>query len=133
MIIQNHIYQIMVDKNHKMVDNTFMLEALLGNRSAEKVLLHIYHYGEIHPAAIAKDYKIALNPVRQQLERFERGGFLVAKQIGRARVFSFNPKNPFVPHLKSILKIVYESIPLKEREKIFGERRRPRTKGKPIL
>lgn len=109
-----------------------MLEGILGNKSAEKVLLHVFHYGEIHASAIADDYGVALNPIKQQLQRFEQAGILVSKAIGRARVYSFNPKSAFLKPLKEMIEIVYRAIPLSEREKIFQVRRRPRKKGKPV-
>lgn len=115
-----------------MVDNKFMLEGILGNKTAEKVLLHIFHYGESHGSAIAQDFKMALNPVRQQLDRFERAGVLVSKEMGRSRVYSFNPKSPLVKPLREIVEIAYEAIPLSDREQIFRVRRRPRRKGKPV-
>jgi hypothetical protein len=43
-----------------MVYNAFMLEGIFGNKNAERVLMHIYHYGESHASAIAQDYQIAL-------------------------------------------------------------------------
>jgi predicted transcriptional regulator len=110
-----------------------MLEGVFGNKTAERVLLHVYHYGEIHASAIAQDYGTAVNPVKGQLDRFERAGILVSKEVGRTRVYFFNPKSVFVTPIKSLLKIVYETIPLNEREQIFGSRRRPRRKGKPVL
>jgi len=110
-----------------------MLEGIFGNRTAERVLLHIYHYGEIHAAAIARDYQMAVNPVKGQLDRFEHAGILVSEEVGRSRVYSFNPKSPLVTPVRSLLQIAYENIPLKEREQIFGVRRRPRRKGKPVL
>jgi hypothetical protein len=110
-----------------------MIEFIFGNESAEKVLLHVFHYGEIHAAAIAVDYNIAVTPLRLQLERFERGGLLKAKSYGRLRVFSFNEKNVWTKPVLEILKIAYNSIPLEEKEKIFSERRRPRLKGKPVI
>ena len=110
-----------------------MLEGIFGNRAAERALLHIYHYGEIHASAIAKDYRTSLTAIRGQLDRFERAGILIAKTIGRSRIYSFNPKSSLMPPVRELIRIVYESIPLKERERLFGERRRPRAKGKPIL
>lgn len=110
-----------------------MLEGIFGNQTAEKVLLHIYHYSEIHASAIASDYKIALNPVVGQLNRFENAGILVSKEMGRTRVYSFNPKSPLVRPVKDLIKIMYDNIPLKEREVLFATRRRPRRKGKPVL
>lgn len=110
-----------------------MLEGIFGNQTAEKALLHIYHYGEIHASAIAKDYGIALNPVKGQLDRFEQAGVIASKEIGRTRLYFFNPKSVFLGPLKEMLKIAYESIPLKERETLFASRRRPRKRGKPVL
>ncbi len=115
-----------------MVDNKFMLEGIFGNKTAERVLLHVFHYGEIHASGIANDYEMALNPVRQQLHRFENAGILVSKEVGRTRVYRFNPKSPLVKPLRELLKIGYETIPLREREVVFGSRRRPRRKDKPV-
>lgn len=109
-----------------------MLEGIFGNKTAEKVLLHIFHYGESHASGIAHDFNIAVNPVVQQLNRFESAGVLVSKTIGRSRVYSFNQKSPFTKPIKQLIEIAYESISLPERQKIFQTRRRPRRKGKPV-
>lgn len=109
-----------------------MLEGVFGNKTAERVLLHIFHYGESHASAIAKDFGMALNPVIQQLNRFEDAGVLVSKVVGRSRVYSFNPKSAIVRPIKELVEIAYESIPLKERQELFQTRRRPRRKGKPV-
>ncbi len=116
-----------------MVDTLKMLEGIFGNKSTEKVLLHIFHYGESHAAAIASDFKTAATPIIQQLNRLETAGILVSKVVGRSRLYTFNLKSPFVKPIKEIIGIVYESIPLKERQMIFATRRRPRRKGKPVL
>ncbi len=110
-----------------------MLEGIFGNKTAERVLLHVFHYGEIHASGIAADYKAALNPIKGQLDRFERAGVLISKEMGRTRMYSFNPKSPLTVPVKSLIQIVYESLPLLDREKIFSVRRRPRRKGKPVL
>ena len=39
-----------------------MLEGIFGNKTAEKVLLHIFHYGESHASAIAQDFEIVVLP-----------------------------------------------------------------------
>lgn len=109
-----------------------MLEGIFGNKTAEKVLLHIFHYGESHASAIANDFKMTLNPIIQQLNRFELAGVLISKEVGRSRVYSFNPKSPILKPVKELVEIAYESISLSERQKLFHSRRRPRRKGKPI-
>lgn len=110
-----------------------MLEGIFGNKTAEKVLLHIFHYGESHASAISADFELALNPIRQQLNRFELAGVLVSKEAGRSRIYSFNPKSPLTKPVKDLIELAYEAIPLSERQNLFKTRRRPRRKGKPIL
>jgi len=110
-----------------------MLEGIFGNKTAEKCLIHIMHYGEIHAAAIARDYSISENQVRNQLERFENANIIVSKVVGRARLYQFNQKSPFSKPVQDIIKIVYKTIPISEKEKLFKERRRPRKRGKEIL
>ena len=109
-----------------------MLEGIFGNKTAEKALLHIFHYGESHASAISNDFKVASNPVRQQLNRFELAGILVSKETGRSRVYSFNPKSPLAKPVRDLIELAYESISLSERQKMFQSRRRPRRKGKPV-
>lgn len=115
-----------------MVYNKSMLQGIFGNKTAEKVLLHIFHCGESHASGIAQDFNVALNPVIQQLHRFELAGILVSKEIGRSRIYSFNPKSPLTKPIQEIVEIAYEGISLLDRQKIFSTRRRPRRKGKPL-
>ncbi len=121
----------MVDIDQIMVNSRSMLEGIFGNKTAEKVLLHIFHYGESHASGIAKDFEMAVNPVIQQLNRFETAGVLVSKEAGRSRVYQFNSKSPFAKPIRDIIELAYEGIPLSERQKLFETRRRPRRKGKP--
>ncbi|MCB1211238.1 MAG: winged helix-turn-helix transcriptional regulator [Verrucomicrobiales bacterium] len=109
------------------------LEGIVGNATAERVLLHLYHYGEIHASAIAADFGMAVSQVVRQLERFERAGLVVAKLVGRSRLYQFDPRSPVATALKELVRVVYEGIPLRERQQIFAARRRPRLKGKPVI
>lgn len=110
-----------------------MLEGIFGNQTTEKILLSLVHYNEIYVASVAKDFQTAENPIRNQLDRLEQTGVIHSKLVGRTRVYSFNPKNPYTTHIRAIGMTLYEGIPLQEREKIFKTRRRPRRKGKPVL
>ena len=130
--IVRHFNHKVVDIDHKVVDNIKMLEGIFGNKTAEKVLLHIFHYGESHASGIAQDFDVALNPIIQQLDRFEESGVLVSKEVGRSRMYSFNPKSPLTRPVKDLIEIAYEGISLSDRQKLFETRRRPRRKGKPI-
>lgn len=82
-----------------------MLEGLLGNKSAEKVMLALYACGELHASAIAQMNETALDPIKKQLERFEEAGFLVSRVVGRSRLYSFNSKHPISEPLKELLAV----------------------------
>ena len=51
-----------------------MLEGLLGNKSAEKVMLALFANEELH--AVAQIYNTALGLAKKQLEIFKEAGFL---------------------------------------------------------
>jgi len=110
-----------------------MLEAILGNQTAEKVLLSLFHYGQSYVRAIAQDFGVSETPVRAQLERLEKSGVIHSQLVGRTRVYSFNAKSPYSKPLQALVDVAYRAIPLKQREQIFASRRRPRSKGKPVL
>jgi predicted transcriptional regulator len=110
-----------------------MLEGIFGNKTAEKVLLHIYHYGESYALAISEDLNIPNNPVVKQLERFEKAQILSSKKMGRTRIYRFNERFPLTSPIIELIKRTYDSLPQEKRNQIFATRRRPRTKGKPVL
>lgn len=113
------------------VDGT--LETLLGNRTAAKLMLYLFHYGEAYATAAARDLGTALSPMQRQLDKFEAGGWLVSKSVGTTRLYSFNPKLPATRRLRDLIAVFYEGISLEERERLFHERRRPRRRGKPVV
>ncbi len=86
-----------------------MLEGLLGNKSAEKVMLALYANKELHASAIAQIYQTALDPIKKQLERFEEAGFLVSRVVGRSRLYSFNEDHPIIEPLRSLLAIAHKN------------------------
>lgn len=110
-----------------------MLDKILGSKTAQKIFLHLYHYGETYPSAVSKDFKISLGQVQRQFDRFEEAGILVSKLSGRTRIYQFNRKQGIVKPFVEIIKRVYDSIPLKEKEELFSIRRRPRRRGKPVI
>jgi hypothetical protein len=62
----------------------------------------------------------------------ELGGILVSFSKGRTRLYSFNPRYPFLKELKGILDKALSFYPESEREKLLMNRRRPRMRGKPL-
>lgn len=113
--------------------NGSMLETIFGNETTATILLNIFHYDGIHARAIARNMGKVHGGIVSQLDRLEAGGLLVSKEVGRTRVYSFNPKSPYTEPVKKIIQITYDALPVKVKEKIFLERTRPRAKGKPVL
>jgi hypothetical protein len=109
-----------------------MIEVLLGSKNAERVLLYIFTREEGYAREIASFYNTDLKPIQMQLDKFEKGGILVSRSIGRTRPYEFNPRYPFLNELKALLEKALSFYPVKEQEELFMNRRRPRAKGKAL-
>lgn len=109
-----------------------MLEPLLGSTSCERVLLFILARDEGYPREIARFYEVDYRPIRNQLDKLELGGILRSRAVGRTRLYSFNPRCPFIRELKALLKKAMTFCPAELKEKLLIVRRRPRRRGKPL-
>jgi len=76
-----------------------MLNAILGNKSAQLIMLRPYRDEEIYAGALATDYEIGIKSIQNQLEKFEDANLLVSRKLGNLRLFSFNPLSSFVEPL----------------------------------
>lgn len=109
-----------------------MLETLLGSTSCEQVLLFIHVRDEGYPREIARFFGVDYRPIRNQLDKLEAGAILRSRSVGRTRLYSFNPRCPFLKELKSLLTKVMTFCPDDLRERLVMNRRRPRRRGKPL-
>ncbi len=109
-----------------------MLEPLLGSKSSEKVLIFIAAREEGYAREISRLSGVALDPIQKQLDKLENGGILVSQTKGRTRLYTFNPRYPFLKELKQILDKALSFYPEEERENLLMNRRRPRRRGKPL-
>jgi hypothetical protein len=109
-----------------------MLEPILGSLSCERVLVFILAKKEGYAREIARFFDTDLDPVQKQLDKLEVGGVLVSRTAGRTRLYSFNPRYPFVKELRSLLEKALSFYPEVEREELLMSRRRPRRRGKPL-
>jgi len=109
-----------------------MLEPLLGSINRERVLLFLYSRDQGYAREIARFYKTDLSQIQKQLERLELGNIIYSKTLGKTRVYSLNPRYPFLEELQSLLEKVLSFYPPEEREKLTLSRKRPRRKGKPL-
>jgi len=109
-----------------------MIEVLLGSKNAERVLIYIFTRDEGYAREIASFYGTDLKPVQMQLDKFEKGGVLVSRSIGRTRPYEFNPRYPFLNELKALLEKALSFYSANEQEELKVNRRRPRAKGKTL-
>lgn len=109
-----------------------MIEVLLGSKNAERVLIYIFARGEGYPREIARFFNTDLKSIQNQMDKFEAGGVLVSRAIGRTRPYQFNPRYPFLNELKSLLEKALSFYPVKEQEELIMNRRRPRSRGKEL-
>ncbi len=110
-----------------------ILQTLFGGKSAEAVLLFLYHYGEGYGRAIARDFSVSLDSVQRQLDKLEQVGVLVCKRQGRTLVYSWNAKFTLANKIKDVVGHVYNSLSISERAMLFTQRHQPRAKDKPVL
>jgi len=94
--------------------------------------MFIYAREEGYPREIARFYDTDLSPIRKQLDKLENGGILASRVAGRTRIYTFNPRYPFLKELKGLLKKALSFYPPEDQEKLLMIRRRPRRRGKPF-
>jgi hypothetical protein len=109
-----------------------MLEPILDNKIKERILLTLLVRKEAYARDIAVIFRSNLFPIQNQLKKLERGGVLASQLKGRTRLYSFNPRYPFLKELRNLLARALDFIPKSEKEKYYTPRLRPRRTGKPL-
>jgi hypothetical protein len=109
-----------------------MLKPLLGSENTERVLIFILARDEGYATDIARFNKTDLYGIQKQLDKLEIGGVLVSRTAGRTRLYSLNPRYPFLNELKNLLEKALSFYPVGQREALLMDRRRPRRRGKPL-
>jgi hypothetical protein len=109
-----------------------MLEVLLGSVDRERVLIYIFSRSEGYAREMARFFDTNLLGIQRQLEKLEAGGVLASRQAGRTRLYTFDPRYPFLPELMALLGKVVSFYPEEVREELLMSRKRPRRKDKPL-
>jgi len=109
-----------------------MLEPILGSTNSERVLIFLTTREEGYAREIARFFETSLTPIQKQLEKLEFGGVLVSRPVGRTRLYSLNPRYPFLDELKALLNKALTFYPEELREDLILNRRRPRRADKPL-
>ncbi len=109
-----------------------MLQPILGSENIERVLVFIFARKEGYATEIARFFETDLYGIQNQLDKLETGGVVVSRLAGRTRLYTFNPRYPFLTELQSLLDKALSFYPVDMREKLLMNRRRPRRRGKPL-
>jgi len=109
-----------------------MLHPILGSENIERVLVFIFTRNEGYATEIAHFFETDLYGIQNQLDKLETGGVVVSHLAGRTRLYTFNPRYPFLKELKGLLDKALSFYPADVREKLLMNRRRPRRRGKPL-
>ncbi|MEA3493048.1 MAG: winged helix-turn-helix domain-containing protein [Candidatus Margulisiibacteriota bacterium] len=109
-----------------------MLKPILDNLIKERILLAILIRKEVYARDIASIFNAYLLSVQNQLKKLEKGGVVVSQKKGKTRLYSFNPRYPFLKELKNLLSRSLQFMPKAEKEKYYTPRLRPRRAGKPL-
>ncbi len=109
-----------------------MIETLVGNKTAERILLYITNYGEGNISGIANTFKISKSQVRKQLIKLESGEILAGRDLGNLRMFTFNPRYPLKVEVEKLCEKALSLLPPEEKERYYRQRRRPRRTGMPL-
>jgi len=107
-----------------------MLEKLFGSKTAENVLMYLFIYQKGYPTEIARVFSSPVSMVQKQLQKFEDGGILASRLVGKVRIYQWNPRYPYLDELKKLLAKHYEYLPENIRDKFYRHRTRPRRKNK---
>lgn len=108
-----------------------MLTPLLGSIDSERALVFILAREKGYPTEIASFFDTNLYRIQKQLDKLEAGQVVVSQTAGRTRLYTFNPRYPFLSELKSLLEKALSFYPEDVREALLMNRRRPRRRGKP--
>ncbi len=111
-----------------------MLEQLFGNVVIEKIFFYLLMNQKGYGSQLSVQLEVPLFSIQKALERLEKGGVLVAQNVGKTRLFTFNPRYPFLKELRAFLTKSYEFLPQAHKTKYYEPvvRRRPRRAGKPL-
>lgn len=110
----------------------FVLKGLLRAESQENILVYLLARDRGYGKAIAEFFELSQNATQKQLARLEENGVVVSRLVGKLREYQLNPRYPFLPQLKELLKATLKAYPADLQNALMMNRSRPRQAGKPI-
>ena len=122
----------MTNKSGHMCHNIgHMISSPFGSKTRTQTLVALALMESSYPRELARLLGSAVNGVQSALRSLERDGVVVARAVGRTRVFQLNPRYFAAGALKALLGKLAAVDP-ELRDRISTLRRRPRRTAKPL-
>lgn len=99
--------------------NFGMLEALVGSKTVQKILIFLFVNGKCYGTQLHQVLKTALTPLQKALIRLEKGGIVVSYYEGKTRLYQFNQGFALLPELEHLLRKAYTLLPANEKKKYY--------------
>jgi DNA-binding transcriptional ArsR family regulator len=108
-----------------------MFSSPFGSRTRTEVLVALALMDSSYPRELARLLGTALNAVQSALRSLERDGLVVARSVGRTRLFELNPRYFAASAVRALLDKLAAADP-ELTDRISALRRRPRRTAKPL-
>jgi len=106
----------------------YMLGALFGSTSVERILLFLFVNGRCYGTQLHKVFKTALTPLQKALCRLEKEGVIMSYLEGKVRLYQLNPLYPLLDELELLLKKAYTLLSPQDKRSYFA----PKNEGSPF-
>lgn len=80
------------------------MEQLFGNRTLVEILSSLSREGSVCASTLARKFSYSVNMVQKQLDRLEKGRWVVPVFEGNKKIYYWHFINPLVKNLKKFLK-----------------------------
>ncbi len=98
----------------------FMMHALFGSSSVERILLFLFVNGKCYGSQLQRQLGVALTPLQKALARLEDGGIITSHYEGKTRLYQFNPAYPLLEELELLLKKAHTLLPTSSKRIFFA-------------
>lgn len=95
-----------------------------------QTLMFIAANREGYASQIAEALGMGVGQVQRQLWKLEANDILIARSVGRTRLFRLNTRLPMIRELEAVLRRGIDALPREQKERLLV-RFRPRKTGKP--
>ena len=111
-----------------------MLEDLFGNKYIARIFFYLLKNKQCYALELSKIFESPVYGIQQALARLERTQIIVSTQVGRTRLYQFNPNYPLLETLLPFITQAYDFLPERMKQQYYERivRKRPRRKGKPL-